>query len=207
MLTKEQFHILSVFKKDIFAALTFKQIKEQSRQKSNNLVQLALKEFLKRGLVTTQRVGDVTTYMLALDHNQTLACLNLINEMEIAKSKIPKNICYAIQERVFQYTEFFTLAVFGSYAKGKATPKSDLDIALIVESEETKKEITPYLETIRRRELMNIDYLIFTRTDFLTMLRADSENVGKQIYKHALIKYGYIPYCHLIMSLKHERRN
>ena len=30
------------------------------------------------------------------------------------------------------------------------------------------------------------------------MLKADFENVGKQIFKSSIVYYGYIPYCNLI---------
>ena len=202
MLTKEQLNILSVFKKDIFTSLTFKQIKQQSRQKSNNLVQIALKEFQKHGVVKTKEIGDINTYYLNLNNNITLSYLNLINESEISKSKIPQIILNDIKNRIFKHTEFFILIVFGSYAKNEATKKSDLDIALIVESEQTKKEVAPFLETIKRREVIPIDYHIFTRNEFLEMLQADSENVGKQIFKSSIVYYGYIPYCNLIKAKK-----
>ncbi len=204
MLTKEQLNIISVFKKDIFTSLTFKQIKQQSRQKSNNMVQIALKEFQNQGLVITGQVGDVTTYLLNFDNNLTLSYLNLTNESEISKSKIPKSILEDIKNRIFKHTEFFILIVFGSYAKNEATKKSDLDIAVIVESEHTKKEIIPFLETIKRREAIQIDYHIFTRIEFLEMIKADFENVGKQIFKSNIVYYGYIPYCNLIKMTKNE---
>lgn len=204
MLTKKQLNILAVFKRDISSSLTFKQIKEQSRQKSNNLVQIALKEFQKQDIVKTKATGDVTAYYLNLDNNLTLSYLNLINESEINKSKSLKSILYNIQNRIFKQTEFFILIVFGSYAKNEATKKSDLDVALIVESEHTKKEITPFLETIKRREVLQIDCHIFTRIEFLEMLRADFENVGKQIFKSSIIYYGYILYCNIIKGAKNE---
>jgi len=202
MLTKEQLNILSVFKKDIFASLTFKQIKQDSRQKSNNIVQIAIKEFQKEEIVKSKEIGDVTTYSLNLNDNLTFSYLNIVNEAEISKSKAPKKTLEDIQNRVFKQTEFFILIVFGSYAKYEATKKSDLDIALIVESEQTKKEITPFLETIKRREVIPIDYHIFTRNEFLEMLQADSENVGKQIFKSNIVYYGYIPYCNLVKAKK-----
>lgn len=204
MLTKEQLNILSVFKKSLFASLTFKQIKQQSRQKSNNVVQIALKEFQKQDLVKTKETGDVTTYSLDLNNNLTLSYLSLINESEINKSKIPKNILEDIKNRVFKHTEFFILIVFGSYAKSEATKKSDLDIAVIAESEQTKKEFAPFLETIKRREIIPIDYHIFTRVEFLEMLKADFENIGKQIFKNNIVYYGYITYCNLIKGGKNE---
>ena len=204
MLTKEQIRILGVFHAGIFAELTFKQIKEQSRQKSNNIVQIALKEFQKQNVIKPKTTGDVTAYSLNFDNNLAISYMNLINQGEVSKRKYPREILAEIQKRLFKQTEFFILLVFGSYAKNKATEKSDLDIAVIIESEQTKKGIAPVLETIKRREIQSIDYHIFTRSEFLEMLKADVENVGKQIYKNNLIHYGYTEYCHLIRGLKHE---
>ena len=204
MLTKQQLTILGVFKKDIFDSLTFKQIKESSKQKSNNVVQIALKQFKEQDLVKTRVTGDITTYSLNLDNNVTLSHLNLINSLEIQKRKFPREILSEIQKRVSKQTNFFILIVFGSYAKNKAAEKSDLDIAVIVESEQTKKEVTPLLETVKRREIKPIDYHIFTRNEFLEMLNADYENVGKQIYKNHLIYYGFIEYYNLIRGRRNE---
>ena len=204
MLTKQQLTILGVFKKDIFDSLTFKQIKESSKQKSNNVVQIALKQFKEQDLVKTRVTGDITTYSLNLDNNVTLSHLNLINSLEIQKRKFPREILSEIQKRVSKQTNFFILIVFGSHAKNKAAEKSDLDIAVIVESEQTKKEVTPLLETAKRREIKPIDYHIFTRNEFLEMLKADYENVGKQIYKKHLIYYGFIEYYSLIQGRRNE---
>lgn len=204
MLTKQQLAILGVFKKDSFASLTFKQIKEESKQKSNNVVQIALKEFKEQDLVKTQVIGDVTTYFLNLTNNLTLSYLNLINDLEIQKRKFPKEILSEIQKKISKQTNSFILIMFGSYAKNKATEKSDLDIVVIIESDQMKKEITPLLETVKRREIKPIDYHVFTRNEFLEMLRAESENVGKQIYKNNIIYYGFIEYCNLIRGTKNE---
>ena len=204
MLTKQQLTIFGVFKKDLFASLTFKQIKEESKQKSNNIVQIALKKFKEHDLVKTEITGDVTTYSLNLNNNLTLSYLNLINDSEIQKRKFPKEILSEIQKRISKQTNFFILIIFGSYAKNKATENSDLDIAVIVESEPTKKEIVPLLETVKRREIKPIDYHIFTREELLKMLKAEYENVGKQIYKNNLIYYGFIEYCNLIRGKRNE---
>ncbi len=204
MLTKQQLNILGVFKKDLFASLTFKQIKEESKQKSNNIVQIALKQFKEQDLVTTKITGDVTAYSLNFDNNVTLSHLNLINDLEIWKRKFPKEILSEIQKKISKQTNFFILMVFGSYAKNKATEKSDLDVAVIVESKQTRKEITPLLETVKRREIKPIDYHVFARNEFLEMLRTESENVGKQIYKNNIIYYGFIEYCNMMWGRKNE---
>ncbi len=204
MLTKQQLTLFGVFKKDLFASLTFKQIKEESKQKSNNIVQIALKEFKKQDLVKTEITGDVTTYSLNPNNNLTLSYLNLINDLEVQKRKFPREILSEVQKKISKQTNFFILIVFGSYAKNKATEKSDLDIAVIIESEQTKKEVTPLIETVKRREIKPIDYHIFTRNEFIEMLKVDIENVGKQIYKNNIIYYGFIEYCNLTRGRKNE---
>ncbi len=204
MLTKQQLAILGVFMQNIFDSLTFKQIKEGKKQKSNNIVQIALKKFKEENLVKTKVIGDVTTYSLDLNNNLTLIYLTLINDLDIQKRKLPKEILVEIQKRISSQTEFFILIIFGSHAKNKATERSDLDIAIIVESESIKKEIIPRMETVKRREIKSIDYHVFTRKEFLEMLNADYENVGKQIYKNSLVYYGFIEYCNLIKGKKHE---
>lgn len=204
MLTKQQLNILGVFYRNMFAELTFRQIKKQAEQKSNNIIQIALKEFLKQGLIRSKAISDVFTYQLNLSNNSVAAYLNVINQGEIQKRKFPKEILAQIQEKILKKTEFFILIVFGSYAKGKATQKSDLDVAVIVESEKARKEIAPFLETIKRRETRQIDHHIFTRKEFLELLDVDYENIGKQIFKNSIIYYGYIPYFNMIRGTKNE---
>jgi hypothetical protein len=80
-----------------------------------------------------------------------------------------------------------------------------LDIAVIVDNEETKKEITPFIETIKRRELIKIDYYIFTEKEFLEMLTNEEQNVGKEIYRGSLIYYGLIQYYRLVKRTHHEQ--
>lgn len=206
MLTKEQLKIFGAFKKDIFAHLTFKQIKEDCGQKSNNVVQIALKQFQKEFLVKAQKTGDVTAYFLNMDNNLTLSYLSLINELEINENKkVPKKVLKEIQKRVSRFSDFFVLMVFGSYAKNKATKRSDLDVALIVEAEQSKKEIAPYIETIKRREIIKVDYHIFTRKEFMEMLVVDEENVGKEIYRKNVIYYGLTEYYNMIKGIRGSR--
>lgn len=202
MLTKEQLKILSVFKKGIFSKLTFKQIKQYSKQKSNNAVQTALKEFQKNKLVISEKISDIYLYSLNLENNLTLSYLNLLNELEIENKKYPKDILEKIQYSFLSKTQFFILIVFGSYAKNKQTKQSDLDVAIIVEDDKLKKELIPKIETIKRREIIDLDYHFFTINEFLEMLADKEENLGKQIYKNSIIHYGYIEYCNLIKGQK-----
>jgi len=205
MITKEQFNILKVFKDNISKELTFRQVKMESRQKSNNVMQMALKKFQSLGITKAHKIGNVTAYSLNLQNNLTLAFLNLLNQKEIRDNrKVPKNILDEIQTRIFRCTRFFVLAVFGSYAENKATRKSDLDIAVIVCTEESRKETIPFIETIKRREVQDIDYHVFTEKEFIEMLESPEQNLGKEIYRKNIVYYGYINYLTIIRGITHE---
>lgn len=205
MLTREQLLMFSDFKDDIFGELTFNHIKTKSRQKSNSMVQAAIKQFLKEELIIPKKVGDVTTYSLNLN-NQAITYLSLIHENEVQNNKkLPKKTLTLIQNRIAKHTPFFILVIFGSYAQDRATEKSDLDIAVITESDQSKKEIIPYLETVKRREITKIDYHMFTTAEFLEMLTAAQENLGKEIYRKNIIYYGTAQYYQLIKKLQNAK--
>jgi predicted nucleotidyltransferase len=206
MLTKEMLNTYKVFKDDVFKPLTFKEIKLLAKQKSQNAMVLALERFQELGIVKTVKIGNVATYAVNMGSPLALGYLEVINDLEWwQEKKIPKRILGDIQERVFRYSEYFTLGVFGSHAAHQATPKSDLDIVLIVDSPAAKKEVIPYIETIKRREITPLDYHVFTRQEFLEMLSDDEENLGKQIYAKSKIYYGLIPYYHLIRRSPHAK--
>ena len=99
MLTKKQVSILSVFKENLSESLTFKQIKQKSKQKSNSMIQGAVKEFLKQNILSVKQIGDVSVYTIMLT-NTSLSYLNLMNESEIEKSKIPMPILEEIKSKL-----------------------------------------------------------------------------------------------------------
>jgi predicted nucleotidyltransferase len=204
MLTKKQIIIFRAFFDDLFEEFTFKQLKDKSGLNSNNMLQIALGKFEKLNIITIRKVGDINLYKLNLHNSLTLSFLNLVNE-QVKKEIMPsgiKLIMEEIQFKISKVTVFFILGVFGSFSKKKATNKSDLDVVILVDDESQRKEIIPLIETVKRRELINIDYHIMLLDEFSEMLSADYENLSKQIRKSNLITYGYLNYISIIKGLK-----
>ncbi len=199
MLTAGQVNIFKAFSKDPFAPQTFKDIKKISGQNSNNMVQMAIRRFEDHAMVTSQKVGNVTRYLPNLANDLTVSTFNLINALEWQEEKdIPKDLLRDLVERISKQTYFFVLLVFGSHAEHKAKEKSDLDIALIVDSPKAKKDVLPYIETIKRREIIPLDAHVFTKDEFLSMLADEEANLGKEIYRKSKIYYGLTPYLLMI---------
>lgn len=199
MLTKIQLKILGAFRKDIFEKLDFKKIKDLSGQKSNSVIQAALAAFKGMNLVTPEKAGKSIFFSLNFHNILTLSYLSILSDIELRSNRmLPFGVLQTIQNGIQEYTPFFVLFVFGSYAKKRPRRESDLDIAVIVETDATRKEIVPSLETVKRRELLEIDYHIFTMGEFLEMLFDKQENLGKQIYRGSMIYYGAQQYYALL---------
>jgi len=58
---------------------------------------------------------------------------------------------------------------------------------------------------VKRRSAIGIDYHVFTRKEFLEMLQAEQENLGKQIYRKSVIIRGRIEYYSMIRKLAYGR--
>ena len=192
MLTKKQIEILSHF--NLFEEITFKQLKNRSGQKSNNLIQTAIQAFKEENLVTEKKTGNVSTFKLDLN-SKTLKYLTLINEYKIREKNLPLQIIKKFEPK--KITPFFILLVFGSYAKQTMKKESDLDIALIVDNETVKKKVTPYIRSIERKEIISIDSHVITKEEYTEMITSDYENLGKQIFKNNLVIKGYEEFIEL----------
>ncbi len=198
MLTEKQLKIIGIFKKDLFTELTFSELKKQLRESSNSKLQRTLSNFKKEGLTNIKKIGKSNLISLNYANNKLFDYFSIFN-LELYRKNIPLSILYEIQDSVLRETEFFCLIVFGSFVEGKATKKSDLDVAVIVENQEIKKKIIPRVNLVKRKSLKEIDAHIFTREEFLEMLGDEKENLGKQIARNHFVFYGMINFYKLML--------
>lgn len=73
--------------------------------------------------------------------------------------------------------------LFGSYAKGKETEKSDIDFLIINKDGARSLSFSKYELLFKRK----INPIFITRKEFRKMLQDDEENVGKQALKDHVI--------------------
>jgi len=184
MITSKQLRIFEVFAKKPFEEYTLKQIKDLLKEKSNNVLSIAMKQFRKENLLKEKKVGKSSLLSLNLNNELTHYYIALANHFRL--NNLTHKIIGMIKESVEKYTKFYSIVVFGSYASQEQDKHSDLDIAIIIEAEKKKKEIQRALNSVELKSILKLDEHIITKDEFLKMLKIEEENLGKQIAKKHL---------------------
>lgn len=92
---------------------------------------------------------------------------------------------------------FFVLMVFGSYAKGTQTKKSDLDLLAIAQTRKQAQEMESAIKRTYTKVKKSIT--IVQAKEFMKMISLPQEfNVGNEAKKHHIILYGVEQYYQLI---------
>lgn len=192
MLTPKQIRIFEAFLRKPFKEMTYKEIKEHSKEKSNSIIQKAISKFLAEELVKKKKVGNIILYTADLQNTNVFAYFDILIKDKTAA--IVKNSLRIIREEL-SGTEFLSIVIFGSYAEGKQKEKSDLDIAVFVNSAKDKKNCALSMKSAELKSLLKIDAHVITKEDLLQMLKDKHENLGKQIAcKHLAVQNQMIFY-------------
>ncbi|MFC1697591.1 nucleotidyltransferase domain-containing protein [Nanoarchaeota archaeon] len=196
MLTKEDIKIIELFRQDIFKEYTIKEIQFKIAKKSYNWVFQAVKKLEELNIIKINKKGSSNICYLNLDENLTLIYLALLEEFNVKSKNLPeKNINELINSIPLSY---YTFIIAGSYAEGKTSKKSDLDIVIIVEDDINTKKILTILKNKGGIMVPEVHPYVFTKTEFLQMLLNDEENYGKMIYNKRLILFGSENYYQII---------
>jgi len=205
MLTESQLKIFEPITKNILKEYSIKEIKESSFEKSNNAITLALKKFKEENIVKERKIGRSLLYALNIDNELVFNYIQIINTKKIPKPALRG--LERIKEEVEKYTSFFSIVIFGSYAIGKQTKDSDLDMAVFIEEESKRKQIEIAIKSSELKTPLDIHGHVISTDEFLEMLKIDDENLGKQIArKHLSVYNSHIFYSLLKRGIKNGFR-
>lgn len=199
MLTKEEIKILQLFRENLSAQYTIREIMKKLHKNSYNWVFKAIQKLKGLGIINLQSKGKATLCSLNLDNVITLGYLSLLEKLSISNKLPVKNIYELINVIPLSY---FTFIVTGSYAEGKATNRSDLDIVVIVESDGDTKKIFSILKNKGDLMIPKIHAYVFSKNEFLSMLLDKEENYGKFIFKNHITFFGAENYYHIIKEAR-----
>jgi predicted nucleotidyltransferase len=189
MESKNKKEIMNLFRKNIFLKASIREISKQLKKKSYQRIYDAVKDLEDKKILKLERIGKSDVVSLELNH-QSLFHLAYLDEKEPA-GKIPN------YEKLMNIREIsnYLLMVTGSYAKGTATKKSDLDLVIIAPDNQKAIDIQKLVENMTLVFYPKVHLYVFNNKDLLEMLLEKKENYGKEIYKnHLVLKNAHIYY-------------
>lgn len=187
MLTKKQLTLLKPFQgANIVREYGVRELARASNEKSNNAIQLALKQFIKEKIVSERKVGTSKLYKINLSNNLSYNYLELIKFEGLPKEVVSS--VESLMNEIDKYSLFYSLAIFGSYAIEKQAKNSDLDIAVFIPNKSYEQNVKIASNMAQSSALLPLHVQIVAVDDFFEMLINKQANVGKEIArKHRVI--------------------
>jgi len=189
MLTAKELEMVNIFRKNLFRKENIRSIMKFVSKSSYGWTYNTVERLINLNILIHEKKGKSTLCSLNINSLSSIYYLSLLDYLEASNAKhIPyKNIIELINNIPVIY---FSFIVTGSYAEGKQTKKSDIDICVIIEDDSDKKRV--YNHLFNKGELMipKVHPLVFTKSEFVQMLLDKEENYGKLLYKKRLIYFG-----------------
>jgi predicted nucleotidyltransferase len=179
LLSKNTAGILNLFRRDILMEKTIRELAKMLG-KSYPKIHKAAKEMERNGVLAVKKVGNASICRVNFSP-KTISLLSFLDEQESFSKDIPN------MEKILEFSEFLDdiVLVAGSYAKGRQTPKSDIDLVVITKSNAIKKQ--KLIENMTSLLLPLMHPIVITQKDFIIMLLEKKQNYGKEIFKNRLL--------------------
>jgi predicted nucleotidyltransferase len=204
MIQNRKIELLDAWKDKPFGELSISEIMRITGKRTKPWVFNSIKELAKNKLLISERKGNLDLYSLNLENPLLIHALQYLESQR--RLDFPRlDMIMEIISKV--PVSSYCLLVFGSYASGRHTKGSDMDICFLIESQQMEKRIIPYLNEVKLNHRTGMDEHYITFEDFVKMLLRDEENLGKQIYRNHILFYnGDIYYQLLKEAHKHGFR-
>jgi len=187
---KSHLIILDIFRKKIFLAKTIREISLLIK-KDYPTVYNAIMELSDEKIIKLKKVGNSKLCELNFSP-EAISVLSFLDEQEALSKKVP-NI-----DNILNFKEFLDdiIIVGGSYAKGKETSKSDIDLVIVTKEDAFNKQ--KLLENMTSLMLPKFHPLVITQKNFIDMLLDKKQNFGKEIFNNRLLFRNASRYYELI---------
>ncbi|MFW5846851.1 MAG: nucleotidyltransferase domain-containing protein [Nanoarchaeota archaeon] len=194
---KQKYEIERGFLTKPWKALTFSEIQRLSGIKSKSYIYKEIARLKKNNLIYVEKISPrAIRYFMKIDNSFSQQYWGFLAEYFAWNKykKFPFQIIEKLKTNI--PTKFFSLIVTGSYAKGKPTKDSDLDIIIIADIE--PKKIYAELGHEAEINFPKVHLYVFTSREFLEMLSNKEENYGKESARNNLVFIGGSSYYSIL---------
>ncbi|MBI4447874.1 nucleotidyltransferase domain-containing protein [Candidatus Woesearchaeota archaeon] len=194
MLTAKELQIIELFRQDIFAEFTIREIMKKISTKSYSWTHNAVKKLQKENIITLKKKGQSQLCNINLEEQESITYLSLLEELNSLNKKLP-NLKKIIE---LMPIDFHILLIAGSYADNTFTKQSDMDIVTIIDKKEEKKWLLNKLSNKGELMIPILHPYVFTVEEFLEMLKSKEPNYGKEIARKHMILSGAEAYFKIL---------
>lgn len=151
----------------------------------------AVQELIKKRVLCSEKVGHTSLIKLNFSREAFVVFAFLDEQEGYNIPNYPKII------EMKEISDYIVL-VTGSYARGNANKKSDLDLVVIISDKENVEIIQKLVENITMLFVPEIHLYVFTKKDFIEMLKDKNDNYGKEIVKNKIVLRNAVRYYELL---------
>jgi predicted nucleotidyltransferase len=177
---KNEIKVLNLFRKNIFLKASIREIMQKTNSNSYQRIYDAIENLIKKNILEAEKIGNLRLISLKLNRESNIA-LSYLDDFE--NKNIPN---YSKIIEIKEISDYIIL-VTGSYAKGTATKKSDLDLIVIVPNDANIVKIQKKLESETMLFIPEMHIYVFRKKDFIDMLTQKEENYGKEIFRNNVL--------------------
>jgi len=180
--------ILKLLTSNLTKDFTILKIAERAH-KTNRLTYSAVKRLEKERMITIQEKANLRLCKLSLENPQMIALIESLRWHDFTR-KHP-DVGLLVSDIVSKSEPpYFTLAIFGSYAKGTMTDKSDLDMLLVIPDRKFGDKIETAIKSARALSNVPVHDVVVTYSEFVDMLSEAKLDVAKETLEARYVAYG-----------------
>ena len=150
----------------------------------------------RKQLISIKKIGKSNLCQLKFDNPDELAFASMENTKRfLSLHPSINNLTHQLKENLAN--ELYILLLFGSFAKGKATKNSDIDLFFIIKNKKNLEPFRKKVNSIIDKLSYKIEFEVSTIDWFYEML-GDKTTVGREIFKTNLVLHNPEAYFHLV---------
>lgn len=150
----------------------------------------------KKELISVNKIGKSSLCRIRFDNPEELAIASSINTSEfLSKHSSINNLTKQLKDALCN--ELYILFLFGSYAKGNANKKSDIDLFFVIKDKKNIDKVRNKVNSVISRLNYNVEFEVSTIEWFYDML-GDKTTVGSEIFKSNIVLHNAQAYFYLV---------
>lgn len=211
--------VIELVSKFPFEAFTVDKIRKSIRTTNYATMYRKIDYLVEQKILSKSMYGMASQIRINLQNENTISLLSLIETKKFEQFfiRLKGNLFTSINEIIKDtrmISEFKCVLIFGSYAKGAQTAKSDLDLLVIYEASslihkenyehyvnEIKKSMRGIIKTSELRGGPTINPIIVSTEEHKEMILNKEHNVGKETLLNHVILKGYREYWEEIANV------